>query len=1269
MTKKWKLSLLRILLLASPVYVASVAGGATLDIDTGDPLDCPPSNLFWWSNERGSSFYCIDPRDDGPCDGKGQNGETTGSVSTGCCGASAEKGKEECDTCRDPEAGGGSGTNGEDPADSSTEAGRRIDKDQSCRDCPEAGMPLWSVEEPLLSVRLVDVPMWYKPAFGPKMALKLHYKSLEGSFGHADTRQANIFGFGPGWSTPWRSYIRARDGSSPAEVWVFDGVGNVRSYLVGSPGANAPNYHEKTGAFVETDTVGYVLTHNNGAKDFYAEEVENNSSGAGNGEKIYFLSRREDAVGRGLTFNYSSVTNGGFDQMRLTNIVDAAGLSTTFTYTNVGPMNSLIHKVTNPHGFAAMMLYDANGRLETVVDTISLTSKFVYDGSDRITSVKTPYGTNRFEYVSLSDTNCLAVRVIEKEVRKHLFVFGDLPVDPWPNVADVITSLNNYMDMATNVLATTDFFYKLLDDLKGRDPAAFTNHPSARCSAYWGPLQYQNLTNTIDSSLNNSTFAINSVTTNSYNLAHVTRWRRAWGGFISNTKSFERLPGANINGTEVGPFVFYAYDMGASHLEGTKEGFDNLPAQIFRETMLTDPTDPSLRVWDATQIEYYGVGTVRPGYVKKKMVLERNDFPEPALGIPQFCFRIHRPIRPLTGCSGSGCNRYASGVIQDENEFTCMGVSSYSTNWLASLSGTDGRYIEIVAFPWDASTGGGIGGPGGAPIHYEYHGTNKELSKVTYDGIVEKIRAFNAAGQLQSEKFQQTTGGVTVILWTNSWTYLNGFVRTNIDPRGLAVAYDTDPMGRITKIGFPDSTYVSNRYDRLDLVETIDRNGFSTRYVYDAFRKLLYMTNAMTNVVSFGYCNCGSLSSVTDGNGQVTSYTYDNRGRKTQVTFPGGSWVATKFDAWSHPTNLTTSGGIEQGILYNLKGQVREKWLKSGASWKCIQANLYDSLGRLTTTTNASGLALNLEYDDYDRVTKMIYPDTTFDARAYTTNGILAVTDAAGNSTTYGYDIWGRPMSISSPLGDTVTYGLTPAGDLTSLKNESQAVTQWIYDQYGRVSRKLDATGKTNFVYTYDPGGRLTNQTVPSITASAFVSTTYAYDKVGNVTNIVYPTAGQNVGLAYDKNNRLVTMKDPLGTTAWSYTTFGKLASEDGPWSDDTVGYSYGGDRKVQSMSVSQEGGSAWSQGYTYDGFGRLDKITNPVGTFDYEWTGVSSGDWLGSLVKKLDLPFSNVRTNSYDSMGAPHHHGCVVRQHSAGFVQLRVRQCEPDHTHESECE
>jgi len=64
------------------------------------------------------------------------------------------------------------------------------------------------------------------------------------------------------------------------------------------------------------------------------------------------------------------------------------------------------------------------------------------------------------------------------------------------------------------------------------------------------------------------------------------------------------------------------------------------------------------------------------------------------------------------------------------------------------------------------------------------------------------------------------------------------------------------------------------------------------------------------------------------------------------------------------------------------------------------------------------------------------------------------------------------------------------AGDLLSLTDGKNQTTKWNYDEYGRVTNKLDQAGTEILRYKYDPDSRLTNRW-----SAAKTNTYYAYDQ------------------------------------------------------------------------------------------------------------------------------------------------------------------------------
>jgi RHS repeat-associated protein len=117
--------------------------------------------------------------------------------------------------------------------------------------------------------------------------------------------------------------------------------------------------------------------------------------------------------------------------------------------------------------------------------------------------------------------------------------------------------------------------------------------------------------------------------------------------------------------------------------------------------------------------------------------------------------------------------------------------------------------------------------------------------------------------------------------------------------------------------------------------------------------------------------------------------------------------------------------------------------------------------------------------------------------------------------------------------------------------------------------------------------------------------------------------------MQYDANNRLISMTDAAGTTAFGYTDFGALLSEDGPWSNDTVTYGFTTNRLRNKLTLLQPSADAWAQSYGYDSADRLTGIYSRAGQFGYAY-----GPGTNTLVSTLWLPNACYIGTTFDTSG-----------------------------------
>ena len=263
--------------------------------------------------------------------------------------------------------------------------------------------------------------------------------------------------------------------------------------------------------------------------------------------------------------------------------------------------------------------------------------------------------------------------------------------------------------------------------------------------------------------------------------------------------------------------------------------------------------------------------------------------------------------------------------------------------------------------------------------------------------------------------------------------------------------------------------------------------------------------------------------------------------------------------------------------------------------------------------------------------------------------GPTSYTNQIGNMTLYTYDTMNRKTNEVTVGVTTNQYAYNGAGDMLTLTDGNSHTTTWGYDTYGRVTNKVDAASITDFAYQYDPDNRLTNRWTP-----AKGNTGYTYDNVGNLTHVQY-SSSPSLQFAYDPLNRLTNMVDGVGTTVYGYDAVGQLLSEDGPWANDTVSYTYE-NRLRANMSLQAPNAVAWAQNYGYDSARRLTSVSSPAGAFNYTYDPVEL-----QCVDELSLPNGALITNIWDSDARALNGVEKQRRHGVGFARLRLQHGQPE--------
>lgn len=277
----------------------------------------------------------------------------------------------------------------------------------------------------------------------------------------------------------------------------------------------------------------------------------------------------------------------------------------------------------------------------------------------------------------------------------------------------------------------------------------------------------------------------------------------------------------------------------------------------------------------------------------------------------------------------------------------------------------------------------------------------------------------------------------------------------------------------------------------------------------------------------------------------------------------------------------------------------------------------YDKVGRVKTTTDATGAVTTVSYDPNGNIIKLTQADGneiiyTYNAR----NELTSYVDAAGYTHSYAYDGNGNVVSETDGNGNTTVYTYDGLNRVIGAKNADNGVSGIEYDADGRQTKVTDEEGAIT-AYTYDKDGRIT-----AITDALGNQTTFTYDEMDRVLTTTDAKGGVTT-YTYTNRGEVATKTDAENyVTSYEYDGNGncvKMTTVDG----DTV-YTYDAlDRLIGTVTPDGK-----SETFTYDGVGNITSSTDKNGnTTSYVYDGA------GNVVETIDA-LGNSALFTYDSMG-----------------------------------
>ncbi|MFE9313969.1 DddA-like double-stranded DNA deaminase toxin [Streptomyces albidoflavus] len=544
--------------------------------------------------------------------------------------------------------------------------------------------------------------------------------------------------------------------------------------------------------------------------------------------------------------------------------------------------------------------------------------------------------------------------------------------------------------------------------------------------------------------------------------------------------------------------------------------------------------------------------------------------------------------------------------------------------------------------------------------------TYETVSTSTYDDYGRPLKATDAAGTATTATYTDTNGLGTAkketgpLGWTNTTEYAPewGHPVVQIDQNGKRTDLAYDGLGRLVSVWLPDRKKASGMTPSLKYSYGVRGDG--TSYVRTQRLTADGTTYGNEYALYDGMMRPRQVQGEgQDGKALIADTYYDGSGRviKANDTYfadvaPSGKLFTPKnADIDAQTVTEYDGAGRTRATIFKVEGEEKHR---TTYTYGGDRVHVDPPEGQTPTTTLTDARERTVELRQY----KGASPQPSGPAADYvstkythTPSGQLAkVTDADGNTWTYGYDQRGRKIRTEDPDVGVSTYGYDKLDRQISVTDSRKNTTTTEYDVVGRVKGTWNGpagTGERLTVTTYDTvakgqvygrfaykGGVLQNSVVnaeldemyrptrtqftvpkavePELGDKYEFTTQYYAD--GTLQSQSYPAVGglpaESVSYQYDEVQRPVALNTSLagGTyvpeAVYSPTNqLEQLVLHTGRAADKKTWLTYAyerGTKRLNNASVRIEGadsGPAYDGTYTYDAAGNVQSVVDKPGS------------------------------------------------------------------------
>lgn len=461
-----------------------------------------------------------------------------------------------------------------------------------------------------------------------------------------------------------------------------------------------------------------------------------------------------------------------------------------------------------------------------------------------------------------------------------------------------------------------------------------------------------------------------------------------------------------------------------------------------------------------------------------------------------------------------------------------------------------------------------------------------QVSRTTTDGIeVDRIEYDAASMPVRRSVFGKLQD-------TRTWK-ADGSLESLADGNGNTTRYSDWVLGVPRLVTYPDGGVRQSAVNADGTVSSVtDEQGNKTCFEYDAMRRLNRIVHPSETRKRECDTSAYAPTTIEFTKGHPAAYGIP-AGHWRQTTRTGTARHSIVFDALWRPV-------VEQSVdLADFAGTASERVTRYDAGGRVAFRSQPFNSGGLATYSDGSLKGWHTTYDGLGRVVR-VEQDSELGRLATTThylsNGQTRTTDARGQSTTTHHQFFGapdytKPTSILHPGGARTDIARDVFGKPTAITRSGDGIAltrRYVYDQYQQLCKTIEPeTGAT--LMAYDGAGNLAWSSAGlSLLSPTSCDTTHP------------AAATRKVVRQYDARNRITALRFPdgRGDTTHAYTPQGflhTLTAQNGNGETVTTSYAYNA-RGLPTSERLQAPALDWQLGSGYDANGHLAYHTYPGG-------------------------------------------------------------------------